>query len=152
MDCEPVKGIDTSTPANAIASFTNLYEGGTGGLTGDVWQVNLSGDNPQSWLLDGGSAPSSAEACNVNTTGSGNWDLKLTFVHAAEDGSGGSANKIFIYIHAHMKIQDNITVYLLWVLMEVQTQKTVQTGMLLFHFGIGIKIMVVLLGLHLNNK
>ena len=101
MDCEPVKGIDTSTPANAIASFTNLYQGGTGGLTGDVWQVNLSGDNPQSWLLDGASAPSSAEACNLNTTGSGNWDLKLTFVHAAEDGAGGSQRDFYLHSRSH---------------------------------------------------
>lgn len=101
LECKPVAGIDTTSIANALASFTNLYDGGTGGLTGDVWEVIDSPDNATSWLLDNAGDQNSQVDCNVSNTGAGNWDLKLTFTHPVQDGTGGTTTTFFLHSRSH---------------------------------------------------
>ncbi len=102
MECKPVGGVDTSSAANTIGSFTNLYEGGTGGLTGNVWQVADSDDNAVSWLLDGGGNDTDSVLCNISNQNVGNWDLKLTFVNNVRDGAGGTTANFFLASRSHV--------------------------------------------------
>jgi len=101
MECKPVAGVDTTSSAHTIATFTNLYEGGTGGLTGDVWEVIDSADNATSWLLDNAGNQTNQVDCNVSNTGVGGWDLKLTFVHTVQDGAGGTTTTFFLHSLSH---------------------------------------------------
>ncbi len=101
MECRPVSGVDTTSASHTIATFTNLYEGGTGGLTGDVWEVIDSADNPTSWLLDNAGNQTTQVDCNVSNTGVGGWDLKLTFVHTVQDGTGGTTTTFFLHSLSH---------------------------------------------------
>ena len=101
LECKPVAGIDTTSIANALSSFTNLYDGGNGGLTGDVWEVIDSQDNPTSWLLDNAGNQNSQVDCNVSNTGVGSWDLKLTFTHPVQDGTGGTTATFFLHSRSH---------------------------------------------------
>ena len=85
IECHPVKGIDTTSVANALGAFTNLFETGGGGITGNNWAVestpNSAGPAPE-WLTDNtGAVPETTVDCNVNVAPGTAWDLKITFVH-----------------------------------------------------------------------
>ena len=100
----PVKGIDTTSAAAALSTFTNLYEGGTGGLTGDVWKAEADG-LAADWLIDTAGNNISELNCNINATGAaGGWDLTLTFTNPVrkEVTSTATTNTFFLVSVSHL--------------------------------------------------
>ncbi len=101
----PVKGIDTTSAAAALSSFYNLYEGGAGGLSGDVWKAEAAG-LPADWLIDNAGSAVSELNCNINATGaSGAWDLTITFTNPVRKEVSSTATTTTFYLFSVSHLQ-----------------------------------------------